>query len=171
MEILKKIEKYFDSLELLSFDDSNKTVVCKYKNKFINFDDLKKERRSKKLPLSPDMLYIDDAIKEVWFVEFKSSTKENLENKKYLLKRKLLDGLIIFYEIFQNYYEYKKYYFVVYNEFDNKEDELLEILSNKNIDFGLEELEGKIVDGVFTDNCKTFVKIWQDRFKIDFTKG
>jgi len=168
----KELIKYQKKLSVLSFDSKNSKIVCNYSNKFIDFDELKKVRRTDKLPLSPDMLFIHHESSEIWFVEFKSSTRENLNknNQKFKIKRKILDGLIIFYEIFQNYYEFKKYYFVIYDRQESYEDQILNGLSEKNIEFDLEEIEGKILDKVFTDSCESFIKKWNERFNIKFIK-
>ena len=111
------------------------------------------------------MLFIHAKKKEVWFVEFKSSAKTSLEGKKkYELKRKALDGLIIFYEVFKGFYDFKKYYFVVYDKSQSYEEEVVNALSDKDVEFGLEELEGKFYEKVFTDSCETFVSEWNRRF-------
>jgi len=166
----EQLNKYKKRLSKLSFDTYNSKIVCSYSNEFIDLDELKKIRRTKKLPLSPDMIYIDDDKQEVWFVEFKSSTRDNLQNKRFEIKRKILDGLIIFYEIFQNYYEFKKYYFVVYNIEESYEDKVLSGISEKSIEFGLEEIEGKFLNKVFTDSCESFIDKFSERFKINFKK-
>ena len=170
MEISKvDITKYIKSLKDISFDDKNSITVCNYSNKFIDFDELKKIKSYKKLPLSSDMIYINDNFKEIWFVEFKSSKKESLYKSRFKLKRKLLDSLIIFYEIFQSYYDYKKFFFLIYNREESYEDILLNDLSNKDIEFGLEEFEGMFIEKVFTDSCENFIKYWSDRFNIKFS--
>ena len=166
----KELDKFFKKLSELSLDTKNSNIVCNYSNKFIDFDELKKIRKTDKLPLSPDMIFIHHESKEIWFVEFKSSTRENLQNKKFRIKRKILDGLIIFYEIFQDYYEFKKYYFVVYNTEESYEDKVLNGFSEKDIEFDLEEIEGKFLEQVFTDSSKSFIKKWKERFNIEFLK-
>ncbi len=166
----QELDKYLKKLSELSFDTKNSKIVCNYSNKFIDFDELKKIRKTHKLPLSPDMIFIHKESKEIWFVEFKSSTRANLQNKKFRIKRKILDGLIIFYEIFQDYYEFKKYYFVVYNTEESYEDKVLSGFSEKNIEFDLEEIEGKFLDKVFTDSSKNFIEKWNERFDIEFIK-
>ncbi len=166
-----ELNMYQKKLSELSLDSENNQIVCNYSNEFIDFDELKKIRKTRKLPLSPDLLYIDEDSQEIWFVEFKSSTKKNLENKRFEIKRKILDGLIVFYEIFQNYYKYKKYYFVVYDTEESYNEMVVNALSEKNIEFGLEEIEGKFLDKVFTDNCEKFITEWEKRFNIKFYKG
>ncbi len=166
------LRDYQAKLSQLSFDCTNQRKVCPYRNQFIDFDKLKEIRNSSKLPLSPDMLFIAKEQKEIWFVEFKSSTKENLERgrEKYKIKRKILDGLILFYEIFQNYYDFQKYYFVVYNREESYEDQVLVEVSERDIAFDLEELQGKFLDGVITDSCESFINHWRDRFQINFER-
>ena len=166
----EELNRYQKKLSELSFDTDNSKIVCNYSNRFIDFDDLKKIRKTNKLPLSPDMVFINEECQEIWFVEFKSSTKENLQNKKFRIKRKILDGLIIFYEIFQNYYKFKKYYFVVYNTEKSYEEQVLSDFSEKNIEFDLEEIEGKFLEKVFTDSCDSFIEKWSERFNIEFIK-
>jgi len=166
----QKLNKYYKKLSELSFDTDNSEIVCNYSNKFIDFDELKKIRGTHSLPQSPDMIFVNEEKKEIWFVEFKSSTKDNLQNKKFKIKRKILDGLIIFYEIFQNYYEFKKYYFVVYNTEESYEEKVLNGFAQKEIEFDLEEIENKFLDKVFTDSSESFIEKWTDRFNIEFTK-
>ena len=160
-----KLNDYRRPLHTLSEDTDNHEIVCNRRNRFVDFDRLKKVRKTKKLPYSPDMLFIHAKKKEVWFVEFKSSAKTSLEGKKkYELKRKALDGLIIFYEVFKGFYDFKKYYFVVYDKSQSYEEEVVNALSEKDVEFGLEELEGKFYEKVFTDSCETFVSEWNRRF-------
>ncbi len=166
-----KLDEFKKTLKELSFDIKNNKYICNCKNIFIDFDRLKKVRKTPKEPYSPDMLFIDDESKEIWFVEFKSSTLESLRKERFKIKRKILDGLIIFYEIFKSYFEYKKFYFVVYNKPSNfdSEDELVDLLSEeKTIEFDLEELKGKFLEDVFTENCETFKQIFSDKFNIEF---
>ncbi len=47
---------------------------------------------------------------------------------------------------------------------------VLNAFSEKNIEFDLEELEGKFLDKVFTDSCESFIRKWDERFSINFTK-
>ena len=82
----KELDKFFKKLSELSLDTKNSNIVCNYSNKFIDFDELKKIRKTDKLPLSPDMIFIHHESKEIWFVEFKSSTRENLQNKKFRIR-------------------------------------------------------------------------------------
>ena len=164
----QELVEYQKKLSQLSFDDKNNKIVCNYSNKFIDFDELKKIRKTHKLPLSPDMLFINEEIKEIWFVEFKSSSKQSIN--KFKIKRKILDGLIIFYEIFQNYYKFKKYYFVVYDTKETYEEQVLSGFSQKGIEFDLEEIEGKFLDKVFTDSSENFIRKWSNRFNIEFIK-
>jgi hypothetical protein len=63
-------------LSLLSFDEINNIIVCDYKNEFIDLDDSKGVLNKSYSPNSPDMLYINENKKEIWFVEFKSSNKK-----------------------------------------------------------------------------------------------
>ena len=164
----QELVEYQKKLSQLSFDTDNSKIVCNYSNEFIDFDELKKIRRTHKLPQSPDMLFINEEKKEIWFVEFKSSSKQSIN--KFKIKRKILDGLIMFYEIFQNYYKFKKYYFVVYNTEESYEDKVLSGFSEKNIEFDLEEVEGKFLDKVFTDSSENFIKKWNEKFDIEFLK-
>jgi hypothetical protein len=70
MQITKK------SLSKLSFDDTNNKIVCNYQNEFIDLDTTKGILKKQQTPKTPDMLYINDEQKELWFVEFKSSTRD-----------------------------------------------------------------------------------------------
>jgi len=160
---------YIEKLKNISKDDDNNKIICNCENSFINFDKLKNKKKYKNPPSSPDMLFISISKKEIWFIEFKSSSKINLENKKHKIKRKILDGLIVFYEIYRNYFDFKKYYFVVYNKYSSYEDEVIEELSeNRTIEFELEELKGKFLEDVFTENCEEFKNIFSQKFNIEF---
>ena len=77
-------------LREISLDRKNRKVVCEYGNKFIDFDLSKGKLRKQEVPETSDMLYIDKDRKELWFVEFKSSSEKNLDKEKFKLKRKLL---------------------------------------------------------------------------------
>ena len=68
------------SLSVLSFDKNNKIIVCDYDNTFIDLDDTKGILNRPHSPNSPDMLYINNDRKEIWFVEFKSSNQKRLES-------------------------------------------------------------------------------------------
>ena len=166
-------------LRELSFDNANRIIVCDYKNEFIDFDTSKGALQREQTPNTPDMLYIDDEKKEIWFVEFKSSSKNSLDREKFKLKRKILSGLILFYELFCQdsckYKDYDKYYFVVYNKPQEMsyEDELLSIFdenSYRSIEFDLEELKPKFLKEVFTENCNALRELFLRRFGINFER-
>ena len=169
-----------EPLSKLSFDKHNKIVVCNYKNEFIDLDNTKGILKRKQSPDSPDMLYIDNKKREIWFIEFKSSTKERLEatKEKIKLRKKLFAGLFLIYEIFCkescNYKDYKKYYFVVYNkEQKSFEDELLGYFdedSERSIEFNLGDLKPQFVEDIFTENCLELKNLFRARFNIDFIK-
>jgi hypothetical protein len=173
MQITKK------SLSKLSFDDTNNKIVCNYQNEFIDLDTTKGILKKQQTPKTPDMLYINDEQKELWFVEFKSSTKDNLNDwkSKVNLRKKIFAGLFITYEIFCqkacDYKEYKKFYFVVFNKEDNNsyEDEVLDIFdenSTRDIEFGLEDLKPQFIEDIFTDNCNNFKQLFEKRFDMKF---
>jgi len=73
-------------LSLLSFDKTNNIIVCDYDNEFIDLDDTKGILNKSQSPNSPDMLYISESNKEIWFVEFKSSNKQRLDSWKEKIK-------------------------------------------------------------------------------------
>jgi len=168
-------------LSLLSFDKTNNIIVCDYKNEFIDLDDSKGILNKSYSPNSPDMLYINENKKEIWFVEFKSSNKKRLESykEKIKLRKKIFSGLFLIYEIFCekscNYKNYDKFYFIVYSKekLDSFEDEFLS-LSNKptqrSIEFGLEDLKPQFVKDIFTEDCEELKKLFQKRFNIEFIK-
>ncbi len=163
------LEKYLKPLHELSLDDTRNIKVCDKENQFLDFDGVKEtcvREGMENLPKSPDMLFICNHEKEIWFVEFKSSSFKSLNRKKINLERKILNGLISFYEIFQKYYDFKKYYFVVYPKERSFEDQLLFDLSEteRNVEFGLEKLKGKLLHDVFTDHCEAFRKHFLYRF-------
>jgi hypothetical protein len=168
-------------LSLLSFDKTNNIIVCDYKNEFIDLDDSKGVLNKSYSPNSPDMLYINENKKEIWFVEFKSSNKKRLESykEKIKLRKKIFSGLFLIYEIFCkkscDYKNYDKFYFIVYSKekLDSFEDEFLS-LSNKStqrsIEFGLEDLKPQFVKDIFTEDCEELKKLFQKRFNIEFIK-
>jgi len=168
-------------LSQLSYDKTNFIVVCDYNNVFIDLDNTKGILKRPQIANTPDMLYIDDTKQEIWFVEFKSSKKENLEawKEKVKLRKKIFAGLFLTYEIFCekvcDYKDYDKFYFIVYSKekFESSEDELLEMFddeSHRSIEFGLEDLKPQFVKEIFTEDCEELKKLFQHRFNIDFTK-
>ena len=151
-------------LSILSFDKTNNIIVCNYKNKFIDLDDSKGILNKSHSPNSPDMLYIDENKKEIWFVEFKSSNKKRLESykEKIKLRKKIFSGLFLVYELFCDkscdYKDYDKFYFIVYSKekLNNFEDEFLSLSnegSQRSIEFGLEDLKPQFVKDIFTEGC------------------
>ena len=171
-------------LSILSFDKTNQIIVCDYDNKFIDLDDTKGVLNRPQTPNSPDMLYIDDNKKEIWFVEFKSSSRRNLDKfkEKIKLKKKIFSGLFLIYEIFCEksceYKNYDKFYFIVFrDEKKSYEDELIDNLalninSNRKRDilFGLEDLKPQFLKDIFTENCDKLKQLFQKRFNIEFVK-
>ncbi len=168
-------------LSKLSYDKSNKITVCDYDNKFIDLDDTKGILNKIQSPNSPDMIYIYDLNKEIWFVEFKSSNKKRLEStkEKIKLRKKIFAGLFLMYEIFCekscDYKNYDKFYFIVYNKnkSESTEDEFLDMfdeLSERSIEFGLEDLKPQFLKDIFTEDCDELKKLFQKRFNIEFIK-
>jgi len=169
------------SLSQLSYDKTNHIIVCDYDNEFIDLDDTKGILRRVQIANTPDMLYIDEDKKEIWFVEFKSSSKGNLEEwqEKVKLRKKIFAGLFLSYEIFCekacDYKDYDKFYFIVYNKerFESSEDELLEMFdesSSRSIEFNLEDLKPQFVKDIFTEDCEDLKKLFYQRFNIEFRK-
>lgn len=170
-----------DSLSKLSYDKTNKIIVCDYDNEFINLDESKGMLKKSQLPNSPDMVYIDETKQEVWFIEFKSSNFDALDytKEKIKLRKKIFAGLFLFYEIFCGnsciYKDYGKFYFIVYNKENEKsfEDELLDIFSensSRDIEFGLEDLKPQFLEDILTENCEYLKNIFLKRFNIEFVK-
>ena len=159
--------EHIRKLKNISKDKENNIIVCNCENYFIDFDKFKKIKKYRKPPSSPDMLFIYREKKEIWFIEFKSSNEENIRKKQIQIKRKILEGLIIFYEILKNYFDFKKYYFIVYNKHSSFNEEVIDNIVNKPIEFSLEELKGKFLEDVITGNCETFIKFFKEKFKIE----
>ena len=167
-------------LSKLSLDKTNGRVVCNYKNRFIDLDETKGRLQRTYSPKSPDMLYIDDEKKEIWFVEFKSSNERNLNTLdiKIKLKQKIFAGLFLIYELACEesckYRDYKKFYFIVYNkqESNSFEDELLDAFdeeSQRSIEFSLGDLKKYgFVNNIFTENCDSLKILFKNRFGIEF---
>jgi len=134
--VLKKA--HFDYLDRLSRGEGG--VVCprQFTKKFINFDQLKGVLGYEETPKSPDMLYIDKKREIVWFVEFKSNNLKKLKSKelKFEVRRKVLEGLLLFYELFgERFCRFKKVFILVYkdevvgNEVVNEREEVERIYS------------------------------------------
>jgi hypothetical protein len=169
------------SLSKLSCDSNNKIIVCDYDNIFIDLDSSKGLLQKAQSPNSPDMLYINDEKKEIWFVEFKSSKQKSLDatKEKVKLRKKIFAGLFLTYELFCDqscvHKDYAKFYFIVYNKekATSFEDELLndfDSSSQRNIEFGLGDLRPQFVEDIFTENCEELKKLFKKRFDIVFTK-
>jgi len=169
------------SLSKLSFDNKNSIIVCDYDNVFIDLDSTKGLLKRPQLPNSPDILYIDDNQKEIWFIEFKSSNQKSLESKKEKIKlrKKIFAGLFLIYEIFCekscNYMNYNKFYFIVYakQKQESFEDEVLDAFSEdskREIEFGLGDLKPQFLKDIFTEDCEELKKLFDKRFDIQFTK-
>jgi len=147
-------------------------IVCNYKNKFINFDELKGVLRYPKPPMTPDMLYINKSKKEIWFVEFKSNKKDNLKSLKFEVKRKILYGIIVFYELFKDKFcNFSKNYIVVYKNFNDPELEILNYFGGELAKhYDLKELENKFLKSTGVLNCMEFQSLFLNRFGIKFRK-
>jgi len=172
------------TLSELSFDKTNKIIVCDYNNKFIDLDDTKGILNRLQSPNSPDMVYISNAKKEIWFVEFKSSNQRCLESykEKIKLRKKIFSALFLIYEIFCEkvceYKDYNKFYFIVFrHEKKSYEDELMDNLAlntmsngKRDILFGLEDLKPQFVKDIFTEDCVELKKLFKKRFDIEFIK-
>jgi len=170
------------SLSELSYDSNNKIIMCDYDNVFIDLDNSKGILRRAQSPNSPDMLYINDEKKEIWFVEFKSSNHNSLDTakEKVKLRKKIFAGLFLTYELFCEksceYKNYDKFYFITYNKGkkENTEDEILNIFdqnSPREIEFGLEDLKPQFIKDIFTENCEELKNLFAKRFDIYFTKA
>jgi hypothetical protein len=168
-------------LSKLSYDKSNNITVCNYDNEFIDLDDIKGILKRSQSANTPDMIYISDIHQEIWFIEFKSSKKSALNHwkAKIGLRKKVFAGLFLMYEIFCekscDYKDYDKFYFVVYNKDKSEsiEDELLDMfdeLSERSIEFGLEDLKPQFVKDIFTEDCTELKKLFKKRFDIEFIK-
>jgi len=174
----RELSVFFKPLSQISFDKSNTRPVCFFKNKFLSLDDAKGLlQRSNPLP-SVDMIFISKEKEEIWFVEFKSSSQQNLNSKseKIKLKRKIFGSLILLNELCCEkaceIIKYEKYYFVVYNkEFISYENEVIEYFeetSDRSIEFTLEDLKPSFIKDVLTENCEQFTRLFSKRFNIDF---
>ena len=159
-----------DKLSKLSKGENG--IVCNYKNKFINFDELKGILKYDKSPKTPDMLYIHRKKREIWFVEFKSNKKENLKSLKFEIKRKILDGIIVFHELFKDRFcKFSKNYIVVYKNFNNSELEIMDYFGNELVEYyDLKELEKKFLRHTNVMNCREFQSLFSSKFGIEFRK-
>ncbi|OUD11677.1 hypothetical protein [Thioflexithrix psekupsensis] len=76
----QKYSDCFDTLSEISYDISNKVILCNFKNKFINFDKVAKKYHHS-WP-STDMIFFDLHGEYIVFVEYKNAkkmTKKKLE--------------------------------------------------------------------------------------------
>jgi hypothetical protein len=169
---MEDINKFKTKLKTISKDTENNIIVCDCNNEFINFDKLVKSKQRLKYTLkSPDMLIISNDKKEIWFVEFKSNPKKYLGEKvskaKIEIILKFLEGLISFYEIFQNFYEYKKVFIVVFH-YRNQREKLIRHIQNLSFKEVFKyELEGKIADEVYIKDCDKLKKLLKIRLEIN----
>lgn len=168
------------SLSTLSVSNSG-IVVCDYDDEFIDFDNSKGLLRRSSVPKSPDMLYLNDIKKEAWFIEFKSSNHNTLDSwkEKSKLRKKVFAGLFLLYELACDktcdYKDYDKFYFVVYNKerpvcFEEEVLENFSELSQRAIEFGLDDLKPQFVKDVFTEDCQSLKELFEHRFNIQFVK-
>ena len=164
-----KKENYLRSIKQLSFDKTNNISLCKYKNRFLDFEEIVKIRKSNELPKAVDMLYIDDEKKEIWFIEFKNKEKEKID--KFDVKRKILDSLISFYELFDDNNlrcKYTKNYFVVYKCSNDSFEEMYNEFEDIEIYFELEEIKNKFLECVITECCEFFIKYFENNNNINW---
>ncbi len=168
-------------LSKLSFDKKNKIIVCDYDNIFIDLDDTKGILKRPQIANTPDMIYINDEKREIWFIEFKSSNHHSLDTtkEKIKLRKKIFAGLFLFYEVFCEksclYKDYDKFYFIAYNKEkrESYEDELLDMFSassQREIEFGLADLKPQFIKDIFTEDCEELKELFDKRFNIKFTK-
>jgi len=57
-------------LSKLSYDKFNNIVVCNYTNEFIDLDDTKGILKRTQTANTPDMFYINEERKELWFIRY-----------------------------------------------------------------------------------------------------
>jgi len=161
------LKVYEQSISKLSYDKKNQISLCKYENRFLDFEELVKLKESNDLPKAVDMLYINKDRKEVWFIEFKNRNKENVD--KYDIKRKILDSLISFYELFDKEFccKYSKKYFVVYKcGEDDIHKELFSEFEDREIYFDLKEIKNKFLEKVVTECCDYFLEFFKENYNI-----
>jgi len=159
------LKEFLEPIYKLSFDKDNKFSLCNFKNAFLDFEKIIK--LNKELSKAVDMLFIDEIKKEIWFVEFKNRNKDSVD--KFDIKRKILDSLISFYELFDKTLccEYVKKYFVVYKcEDEDVHQELFNEFQDREIYFDLKEIKNKFLEEVITDCCKSFLNEFSKRFNI-----
>ena len=161
-----ELKKFLKPIKNLSFDKDNKISLCNFENAFLDFEEIVKLKKSKELPKAVDMLFLSNKTKEIWFVEFKNRSKNDV--KKYDVKRKILDSLIAFYELFDKKLccEYEKKYFVVYKCEEDVHFELYSEFEDREIYFDLKEIKNKFLEEVITDCCKVFLDVFNNRYGI-----
>ena len=155
--------------QLSKLSKGDQGIVCNYRNRFINMDELKKALKYKNPPKTPDMLYINRKKNEIWFIEFKSNKFDNLKPLKYDIKRKILDGIIVFYELFKDRFcSFSKNYIVVHKDFEDNEIEVMDNIINLSEYYDLKELEGKFLKYSNVLSCNEFKNLFINRFGITF---
>jgi len=161
------LNDYKKSIAKLSFDKRG-IALCEYENEFLDFESIVKLKKSDDLPNAVDMLIINDSKKEVWFIEFKNQERERI--KKYDIKRKILDSLISFYELFDRKYccEYAKKYFAVYKCEKDIHNDLFSEFEDREIYFDLKEIKNKFLEEVITDCCLNFLEYFKINYGINW---
>jgi len=157
----------FTSLKITSYDKENNVYMCQSKKQVIDFDNMTKKMNPKKQPSSPDALWSDEQLNQIYSVEFKNQDKAKVKNKKVQKKaedgRKSLDDICLVNDVSLN--NYTLIYCVVYKSNPNKR-EYRNRYDTTSIHFGLEKFEGIYFDKIVTNNIDFFTKLFIEKRRI-----
>jgi hypothetical protein len=181
LEIKKLFETKFSNhiynLSQISLDDNNDTILCKYKNKFLDFDKIAKEYHAS-WPTS-DMIFFDLEREYIVFVEYKNKKMDTKERPK--IREKFLDSLALLDKILkiekETFWNLKKYMIFVTDRNKNQgqvqirqnilyTDELLDILESDIIMFNFQRYKPWYFDEIKTPFCDEFAELMEKEFKI-----
>ncbi len=154
-----KYETSFSTLKNTSHDSTNDIYMCQSKMQVIDFDHLTRELFTQKHPASPDALWSDEDLKNIYEIEFKNQEKSKVKNQN--VQKKAKDGKNTLDKICSEnsvpLEEYKLIYCVAYKSNPNKR-EYSSRYDESSIHFGLKSQEGMYFDKVITNNIDFFTQ-------------
>jgi hypothetical protein len=170
-----KFYRHFYTISEISKDDKNNISLCKYRNKFLDFDKIAKEYYQS----SPttDMIFFDLNRKYIIFVEYKNGKIKD----KSKIKQKFLDSFALFFKILnidkKSFWDFKTYLLFVTNKEKNPNqeiyrnylsttDELLNILEDNIILYGFDIYKPWYFNEIKTPFCDEFADLMQQEFNI-----
>ena len=148
--------EYFSTLKETSYDKDNKIYLCNNTTEeVIDFDELIKKRYPKKQPSSVDAILTYPLEREIklYLIEFKNQITAKIDNQE--IRKKLTNSIDTLKDIFSkcniSFNSTKLFYCVVYKK---QTSTWMDKIKENVIRFGLEEFEGQLVDGIFTNDVE-----------------